>query len=255
MNDTVTIIFRATDFRFGVHAKNRFFSTNKTDISKTCFISLYNSLKEYKDRVKFIVLGDRLSVDLKTFFKSYDIELVEHTGGSKSGLRDNIQKALDIAYSVDTDWIWIQEDDYLFIEEAGNKIFDLIDNKQKIFKGHDKNLVIYPADYSDRYTRHKDRNKKYHLFLGENNYWREIHNTTFSWCIKKSHLNRASKMFDQMFRDIKYKAFDTFLSNNIWSNNCLVVSPIPSLSAHLDGHISLPPCIDWKNIWNKNVNL
>jgi hypothetical protein len=95
--------------------------------------------------------------------------------------------------------------------------------------------------------------KKYQLFLGNNNYWREIHNTTFTWCINKKYLNSIKPLFEQMFSEIRFKTFDTFLSNKVWSTNALVVSPLPSLSVHLDSHISLPPCINWTNVWNKNV--
>lgn len=255
MGQTITIIFRASDQRFGVHAKDRFFSKSKTEVTKTCFKSLFNSFKKYKHRTKFIIVGDRLSPDLQNFFKDYKLPVESYTGGGKTGLRDNINKTLDIAYTVGTDWVWIQEDDYLFVEDAGEKIFDLIDNKEKITKNTNKDLVIYPADYSDRYTRHKDGNGKYQLFLGNKNYWREVHNTTFSWCISRDHLNRIKPLFNQMFDEIRFKTFDTFLSDKIWTQEALVVSPLPSLSVHLDSHIRLPPCIDWENIWKQNVNM
>jgi len=255
MNETLTIIFRASDHRFGVHAKDRFFSKNKAEVTKTCFKSLYTSFKKFKARTKFIIIGDRLSPELQNFFKDYKLPMHTYAGGKKTGLRDNIIKTLDLAYSTDSDWVWIQEDDYLFVEDTADKIFDLIDNRKSITKNTDKNLVVYPADYSDRYSRHKDSNKKYQIFLGNNNYWREIHNTTFSWCVSKEYLDSSKPLFDQMFNEIRFKAFDTFLSNKIWSKNALVVSPLPSLSVHLDSHIMLPPCINWREIWKKNERL
>jgi hypothetical protein len=254
MNDTLTIIFRASDYRFGVHAKNRFFSDSKTEVSKRCFNSLYSSFKNFSNRVKFIVLGDRLSLELEDFFKSFsNITLHTYTGGNKTGLRDNINEVLNLAHNVDTDWVWLQEDDYLFVNDTAEKIFDLIDNRETITKSN-RNLVIYPADYSDRYTRQKDGSQQYQIFLGNNNYWREIHNTTFSWCIDTSHLSSLSELFKQMFVEIKYKNFDTFLSNKVWStNNTLIVSPLPSLSVHLDDHVRLPPCINWEEVWNASM--
>jgi hypothetical protein len=256
MNETLTIIFRASDHKFGVHAKDRFYSTSKSEVSKTCFNSFYYSFKKYKNRVVFKVIGDRLSDDLKRFFEKFDdVTLIPYNGGNKTGLRDNIDVVLQEAYKTNTDWVWIQEDDYLFVDNASDIFFDLIDNKEEIIKSN-KNLVVYPADYSDRYTRHKDINKKYQLFLGKYSYWREIHNTTFSWCVHKKYLNNMKPLFDQMFNEVRFKKFDTYLSDKVWNNpNTLVVSPLPSCSVHLDSHVRLPPCINWNEIWSKNVRL
>lgn len=252
----VTVVWRACDARFGVHAKDRFFSNSKTEVSITCFQSFYNSFKNYLDRTKFVIILDRPSQKLLNFYKTIDAKIVNYIGDSKGGLRQNIQTSLQEAYNVTTDWVWIQEDDYLFVENAAESFFNLIDNKNRILKQkNDKiNLIIYPADYSDRYIRTQDGRSRYQLFLGDYGYWREIHNTTFSWCIKTANLNLLKDQFQQMFVERRYKNFDSYLSEEIWKDS-LIVSPLPSLSFHLDSHVKPPPCIDWKGLWNKNVHV
>ena len=235
----VTVVWRACDARFGVHAKDRFFSNSKTEVSITCFQSFYKSFKNYLDRTKFIIILDRPSKNLLNFFEKIDAKTVSYIGDSKGGLRQNIQTSLQEAYNVTTDWVWIQEDDYLFVE-----------NTAKIFF----NLIIYPADYSDRYSRTHDGRSRYQLFLGDYGYWREISNTTFSWCIKTANLNQLKGKFQQMFVERRYKNFDSYLSEEIWKDS-LVISPLPSLSFHLDTHVKPPPCIDWKGLWDKNVHV
>lgn len=247
--ETITIIFRATDSVFGVHAKQRYFSKNKTEICKICFLSLYNSCLKFNDRFNFIVIGDRISDDLLNFFKEYKIPVIQKEFGGKTGLRDSIRSVLDIAYQCNSDWVWIQEDDYLFVEDTAESMLNIIDSKV-VEQLNYKNLILFPIDYDIYYKSAKIKEQNQIVSLNTR-YWRSISNTTFSWCVKTNFLHKNKKIFDQMFLDIKYKKFDWYISKYVWSaDENLVLSPLPSLSAHLDENVNLPPMINWQEIWS-----
>lgn len=249
----ISIIYRACDATFGVHAKNRFFTNSKTEVSKRCFKSLYDNFHK-NNRVKFIVLGDRLSLELKSFFCEYkDVTLIEISLGGKTGLRDSIKELFNVIKKCNTTWIWQQEDDYLFDKNISNQVLDILDNHKTICPVEHENLVVFPTDYSDRYTFKVDRKQRYFLFKGVDSYWREINSTTFSWIYSKEYFNKNLETLEKMFDVCKYKKFDKYVVENLWGNkNTLVVSPIPSFSVHLDSHIFLPPCVDWQKIWDEN---
>lgn len=252
MTEKINLIYRTTDHKFGVHAKKRFFSDNRSEIAGACFSSLMSSINDFSN-IEIIVIGDRLSDELKQFYKSFpQIVFIEEKFGDKSGLRDSIQKVLDVIQDIKTGWIWIQEDDYLFDKASYPIIEDTITNRNKYFDVNRDNLILFPCDYSDRYQK-RELNKKFHIFKSKDLYWRQIPSTTFSWIFSAEHFQKTKNQFNQMIKEIRYKNFDRYVCDNIWSPNDLIVSPLPSLSFHLDENVSPPPFIDWKSIWDRNL--
>lgn len=259
----INIIFRACDVVNAVHNAPRPFGLDKKTLIKICFKSLYDAAKDYN--YKIIVLGDKLSPEMVSFFESYMVEIIHGDFGNDNSIRESIKIAKQFD---DEEWVYFCEDDYLHQRDTFAKIVTLINEKETILPGRIKwkqllrkreitlfsiprffnkpNIIIHPCDYPDRYDfQYQTKNFIFHT---SNSHWRQISDTTFTFLMQVKDV----KIKEAILMHSANKANDRYLSKNLFGKSfffkkLLCVSPIPSLTSHM--HIqTMSPLIDWKSI-------
>jgi hypothetical protein len=262
----ITIIFRSCDSVNAVNNAQRPFDLDKKTLIKICFKSLYNSVQGFNYRI--IVLGDKLSNEMKTFFLEYGVDLVDGVYGNDNSILESFRIAEKIE---DDQWIYFCEDDYLHQKNSFDKIVNLLKSKDAIIPGRIQfkqllrkktitflsfnryfskpNLVVHPCDYPDRYNiNYLSRN---YIFHTQDSHWRQITDTTFTFLMEA----RDVKKYKKILIKSSNRANDRYLSKKLFGrqfffNKLLCVSPIPSIATHM--HIStMSPVIVWQSLVNE----
>lgn len=265
----INVIFRSCDVVTAVHHAPRPFNLDKLTLIKVCFKSLYESLQGYNYHI--VVLGDKISDDLRNFFTSYGVELIEGSFGNDNSIRETIKIAERFP---DDEWVYFCEDDYLHTPDAFQKINTLITEVKNIVPATIKfkrrlrkreitvlslprffktpNVVIYPADYPDRYNgAYAARDFIFHT---SDSHWRQISDVTFTFLMRAD----VVKQKKYLLMKSAHRANDRLLSKRLFGksffvlNNILGLSPLPSLATHMHTH-TMSPLVDWKAIVDKHL--
>ncbi len=255
---TFHVIFRTCDIVHSLHNAPRPFGLDKRTLIKICFLSLYQSLKDYPHTIH--ILGDRLSEEMLKFFGNYPVTISnEELGNDKSILR-----SIEIASAKpDGEWVYLCEDDYLHRPESFLWLRDLISGRDEYISKRPrfrlragmnmlKNVpfVIHTADYPDRYRRNQ---RKYSLlFISKYCHWRQISNTTFTFLAEGS----TFKRFKRILNASAAGARDGYLSKKLYgakrfTRKVLCLSPIPGIATHMHEEV-MTPLVNWEAIY-KNL--
>ena len=249
------IILRTCDLVHSLHNAPRPFNLDKRSLIKVCFKSLYNAVKDHPHRIT--VLGDRLSDEMKEFFKSYPVTLLNEELGNDKSIRRQIEIALE---SPEDEWIYFVEDDYLHTPEAFLWMDDLIKNRKQYMSTKrlarqlrfikvnldERPLVIHTPDYPDRYLPKYLRFSL--IFISKYCHWRQVTNTTFTFMMQGKTVRR--------YKDILLRssigADDGFLSRRMFAglrfgSKALCVSPIPGVSTHMHEEV-MTPLVNWEKV-------
>lgn len=250
------VIYRACDVVKAVNGGERPFGLSKTELVKVCFKSLFNAIKE--ESFQITVLGDKLSNELRTFFNSYSLKLIEGDFGNESSLRACFELSFQIQ---DDHWVYFCEDDYLHKPECFVYISDLIVNKNQIIHFKPKNtierflfrrfssadLFIHPPDYPDRYYDKYTRPSL--IFKSSFCHWRQINYTTFTFMAQAKSLKKVMKTLLKY----SYRTRDWKMSEKLYADfffmgkKALCISPIPGLSTHMHEH-TMTPFVKWETL-------
>jgi hypothetical protein len=250
------VIFRTCDAVTAVRG-SRPFGLDKRSIIKTCFFSLFESVKPFPHTIH--ILGDRLSPEILAFFKRFaDKNPGISISNNRYGNDESIQRSLSLAVSFpDDEWVYFCEDDYLHMPQAFLWIDELIQNRSEVLRWqpgrrlmrfffheiHRKPLFIHPADYPDRYDA---RRRQFGLlFLTKYNHWRQISDTTFTFLAEVKSL----KAYERHIRKSADGARDDYLSRHLYGHvffrgRGLCLSPIPGLATHMTEGV-MTPLVDW----------
>jgi hypothetical protein len=213
----------------------------------------------------FNIIGDCLSPEMIDFFNKFpDVKILNGTspaGSEKTLGRDwSIYSSLECALQFpEDDWIYFCEDDYLHLPQAFTYIDDFIANKKAIMqykvtskdrlplvvgKLDTKPLVIFPADYPDRYD---EKYKRFSLiFLSKYCHWRQIDSTTHTFLTQVKTIKQflgVIKKSVKPFRD-KYLA-KKFYGRFFVKKRALCVSPLLGLTTHMHSDV-MSPFVNWE---------
>ncbi|HZH64515.1 MAG TPA: hypothetical protein VEY10_06435 [Flavisolibacter sp.] len=251
------VIFRTCDVVNSVHNTPRPFALDKKTLIKICFKSLYDSLQGLPHGI--LVLGDKLSDEMLSFFSRYPVTLTNGNYGNDESIRQSVEKAVQYP---DDYWVYFCEDDYLHRPETFRYISNFIENRETIIPEGKKrffdktnyhiskaNLVFHPPDYPDRYWP-QDR-EPFYIFHSQDCHWRQIANITFTFMLQVKVIKKYKKVFDVS----STKANDGYLSKTLFrkkyfGNDNLCLSPLPGLSCHMHEGV-LTPLVNWEAIVNK----
>tara|TARA_B110000008_G_scaffold262094_1_gene284028 strand:- start:7 stop:825 length:819 start_codon:yes stop_codon:yes gene_type:complete len=257
------IVFRACDKIESVHKDKRPFGLSKFETIKISFYSLYSSLQDFS--YQFNIVGDDLSKELQDFFGQFNDVIVDNCmlGSPAKSLQKQIDLALDLP---NDDWVYLCEDDYLHLPTTFKYISEFIENKEEYLQTSPKKknymnkiigdlskipLIIYTADYPDRYEPPWKRLS--FIFLSKYCHWRQISNTTHTILLKSSSI----KKFKKHIKKSSIGPSDSILSKKIYGriffkNKALCVSPIKGLATHMTEGV-MTPQVDWQIICEKNI--
>lgn len=129
----IHIIFRTCDKVNAVHGSPRPYGLDKISLIKLCFKSLVLALKNVDHAI--YVVADDISTELKNFFQSYNIQLIEGVYGNDNSIRETFKIASSIPSN---EYIYFCEDDYLHTPDCFEKITHLIANYHEIIPGRIK---------------------------------------------------------------------------------------------------------------------
>lgn len=250
------IIFRACDIVNAFNKNPRPFNLEKGQLIKLCFLSLVESL-EYVDH-KIIVLGDKLSDDMVTFFNKFQVDLRLGSFGNEGSILETLKIASTIPHN---EWVYICEDDYLHVPDAFKFIDHFINEQDSLFSEKknrdnlsslvnlkDKDLFIFPPDYPDRY---QPRHRKHSLILVSSDcHWRQVNYTTFSFLTKSSTIKKHFSVFNKSAKIARARLFSRKLFGRIgfgfWTSS-VCFSPMPGLSTHMHRD-TMTPLVKWEKL-------
>ena len=155
----------------------------------------------------------------------------------------SLEQSLDYCYEyvdnkVESDRIYLLEDDYLHRPGSIERLVEGIDNFG----------LVTLQDHPDRYNRIDDIVMTDNIYITETTHWRSIESTTCTWAAHRD-------MFDKI--KIKAKRFNRndrdFFRSLILEDNIRIFSPIPGYSAHVDNGF-MSPFTDWEKVNEFNRN-
>lgn len=250
----IHVIFRACDVVNAVNANPRPFDLDKTTLVKISFQSLLDSLQHIPHTIQ--VLGDKLSPGLRSFFLSKNIELIEGDFGNDESIRQSL--LLGARYG-DDDWVYFCEDDYVHVPHAMTYVHNFLkdpssfmDHAKRLYTWSsfinlkNKELVIHPTDYPDRYS---GKYRRFSLILHSDDcHWRQITDTTFTFLMRGKTLKQRLPFLLRCAKG----ANDRLLSRKLYGRfsffgKVLALSPIPGLATHMHRD-TMTPLVDWKSI-------
>lgn len=251
------VIFRTCDAVHSVHHVARPFGLDKRTLIQICFLSLYDSIKDYPHHIH--VLGDKLSDELQEFFRRFpNVEMTLGDFGNDESIRQSIRIALGFP---EDSWVYFCEDDYLHVPHAFARISEFISDRGNIlaYSHHANNwmkflvgrldrksLFIHPPDYPDRY---QDKYRRFSfVFLSRQCHWRQITDTTFTFMAEVS----AIRKYERVLNRASIKADDRYLSRRLFGRiffirRGLCVSPMPGLATHMHEGV-MTPLVDWEKV-------
>ncbi|KGO91167.1 hypothetical protein [Flavobacterium subsaxonicum] len=248
-NPKINIVFRSCDLVNAVHNAPRPYNLDKKTLIKVCFKSLHNALQGFNHHI--VVLGDNLSAEMKAFFLTFNVELIEGIFGNDNSIRECVKIAQRFN---DDEWVYFCEDDYLHTPDAIAKIVTLIKEANTIEPASIKlkqllrkrtltllsiprffkkpGIVISPTDYPDRYV--EQYRVPNFIWQTSNSHWRQISDTTFTFLMQAADIKKKKRIL----LNSANRANDRYLSNNLYGksfffNKLLCLSPMPSLSTHM----------------------
>ena len=215
------------------------FGLNQKTLVLNCMESLFRSCELVKNNVNISIVDDSSPEDIrKEFLKlisKYNInaELIKISAKSNSG---SYLACLDVLKKCKENLFLLVEDDYLFAPESIPEILDAY--KDKI--PGTKYFAIHPTDYPERYEKLYPS----YIFLGRKRHWRTIKHSPGTFVIPKYCFKKYFSILYKFAKELN----ESSSLNKIWEEIPLI-SPIPSLAAHLNDD-TIPPFIDWEKYLN-----
>lgn len=248
------IIYRACDKVENVHGK-RPYNLKKKETIDACYTSLSQSLRLYDKEFDMTIIGDELTDERIKFFKKYipEAKIIN----DKFGNGPSIKKSFEVASNIrgDETVIFFCEDDYFFIPNSIQSLMDLFEQKEEyLLKHKNKDLFVFPWDDPFRYkTREVALNIETPpalIFVSHYNHWREVWSTTFTFLCQKNIFEKYKSIMDKHAD----RAKDLAMSKEIFNkDDVLLISPIPSLSKHINSFETKPLCFDWQKAINDQL--
>lgn len=241
MKNSLAIILRISSNAHNQYAK-RPFGLTRGEMVKKCLKSLLISCQYDKKRIKIYVIEDFCSKEVELMIEDmlefynmkYGIIITNQKSNSKT-----MEQAITLAETVKEDIIYFAEDDYLYRIESIPYMLDAYDGA---IIGTNR-FAIHPSDYQDRYEKLYPS----YIFQGDYCHWRSIGHSTGTLMIDKKSLLENKKYFYAFAKSlsIPYQSEDDSL-NKLW-NKVPLISPLPSLAAHLNEG-TIPKYIKWESL-------
>ncbi|MFP9115055.1 hypothetical protein ACLI1A_14045 [Flavobacterium sp. RHBU_3] len=266
----INVIFRSCDVVTAVHHAPRPFNLDKLTLIKICFKSLYDALQGYNYHI--VVLGDKISDNLRNFFQQHNVELIEGSFGNDASIRETVKIAQRFP---DDEWVYFCEDDYLHTPDAIKKINTLLQERESIVPASIKfkrrlrkreitllsvprfinkpDIVVFPADYPDRYEQ--AYSARDFIFHTSDSHWRQISDVTFTFIMRAGTVKQKAALLNKA----SHRANDRLLSKKLFGksfftiNNILGLSPMPGVATHMHTQ-TMSPLADWETIVQKYLN-
>lgn len=253
INRKFNIIFRACDGVNAVNKNPRPYDLTKAQLIKMCFLSLVEALEGINCRI--LVVGDKLSEEMKNFFSHFNVELYLGDFGNDASIREALRLTKNIP---DNEWVYFCEDDYLHTSSSFSQIEIFLNERNNLFKQkikiynlsslinlNGRDLFIFPPDYPDRY---KPKFRRHSLIVASSGcHWRQVSNITFTFLTKASTIKKRFSLFMKSSEG----ANDIWLGKKLfgrsfgfWASS-ICFSPLPGLTSHMHRD-TMTPLVAWE---------
>ena len=143
--------------------------------------------------------------------------------------------------SIDSDYIYFIEDDYLHLPNSSQVIIEGLERF-----GDQANLTLY--DHPDHYNKQEELINKYGLIcLTNSTHWRSIESTTFTFAFKKQNFLKLKNTFKMCNLE------DTLLHIQLLQRGLKLFSPMPGFSTHVNVPF-FSKLVDWQQ-YNFDIKL
>jgi hypothetical protein len=244
---------------------NRITGTTKTEITKRCVTSFFNSVsfvsKIYPEITHVIkIIDDHSTEETVNFLKSCigkygcDNIVIELEQLQDTGIMQSIGRCYEWLEQNGTHLVYQIQDDYLFHPHA---IIEMISLFNQLVIEVDTEPVITPYNHAHLWmTIYRNLVTPRTLFLGSSRYWIQIYDVSCSFMT--SHKNfMDTKDLRDLFLSFPSKGDEhgnlenKSLNYMFTQRGMLGVTPINSLSLHIQGELEKDPYIKWEEWWNE----
>jgi glycosyltransferase involved in cell wall biosynthesis len=235
--------------------QSRYCGETKQKIIEKCLKSLIGALNNCTEDVKIICLDDHSTKETKKIILDilnnskveYKFIPLKEKGHNYSSLQ-----FFSEAKKSKADLVYLIEDDYLHFP---NTIQEMI-NDYKMFKTNlgDKEICIHPFDDPDNYKPQFIFPSR--IVLGSKRHWRTNTYTTFSFMcspeIIRKHWDKFYILATEYMTEWgqKNNIHEGTTINEIWRNDVILFTPIPSIALHMQYEEQKNKYIDWKKLWD-----
>lgn len=228
------IYWRACELQKSISYVNRWKGYNKTEILKTCWLSIQQSVSP-DDQIYLI--EDNLTQEVLTWLVANNkaklsiVHVPEHTWEYHQHTVTLVDTLEQSVKEKEQEVHLILEDDYIFIPNG-------LDIFKKTAEGWNEGFIA-PYDYIDRYRDLKPS----HIILGPDRHWRTVDSITMTVAAKGFVWVKYLKDLREAAPNSNDKVFEKILSET----PC--IAPLPSLASHLTEHHT-SPYMNVEAIWN-----
>jgi hypothetical protein len=221
---------------------------------------IYCTEKEKTKSIKhhLTFFDDKSTENLKDFLKllknkvsnkNIYIEIVELR---EHGIMSTIGACYEYLRNFGTHLVYQVQDDYLHDKSC---IYEMIDVFNQIKEDSQSDCFIYPYNRSELWkTSYKNRSTPRAIFYGEKRPWIQIYDVSCCLFTSVEQL-RQNKDITDLFLSLPPKGINGDLEaislNYIFTRRGqLCITPIQSLSLHVQGENDKDPYINWKEWWD-----
>ncbi len=265
------IIFRTnTNIHIWDQNKKRIFDQPKIEYAKRSLYSLIKSIENLNEKypsiiVNLVIVDDKSKknnldqINKLLSEKKINYEIINHDNSEhKSVIKEqkNIEtysnlssllKCFQIGKKEGVDMIYFVEDDYIHFKSS---LEEMVGTYERISSQLNNELFICPTDYPYLYTN----NNKTNLLIGSNRHWRTVNKTLCTFMTSKIFIDKYWNNFYNNCLD-RNDPFEKYLNKLYEKEIC--ISPIKSLAIHMtniNSSYGLSPFINYKSIWEENIN-
>jgi hypothetical protein len=206
-----------------------------------------------------VIFTDNISTELKTY--------LEHLQPKYSNISLDIQHKQDlgIAASIETCYRWLDkhgidfvyqvQDDYIFRPYA---LIDMMNTWYRIFHENNGTQCIIRS-YNDPHgwlSLYRNAQTPRTIFLGDYSYYIQIYDLSCSFLWTRNEFSKHWDLYDKFFdlTRIRAKELESASLNKMLVNRgILAITPITSLSLHMQSEIEKDPYIDWQSWWDSII--
>jgi len=240
----------------------RYCGETKTELMRKCVTSLIYSMNQSQKKLKLTILDDNSN---KLWLDILNEKLLPHSkhpvtlinlktkGFNASALAqfEIMAESTGLVYSI--------EDDYLHETHAIDEMLEtrvLFENKYS--NNNIRKIALYPFDMPDNYI--PPWLGPCTVVLGTNRHWKSGVWTTNTMLIPAEKVREHWKLFYVLATEyrtdwgIKNNIHEGSTIANIFKEDMLLFSPIPSIALHMQFEAQKDPYIDWKKRWNEVPN-
>ena len=235
------VIFRSCVSCMAVHQpeRGRVTGTDKLEVTRRCYRSLVASLTRLPaDSWRLWIIDDSVGAD-RQWWADAGLWVPDHFRELRGqGNLASLAACYALADLQCHDLIYFVEDDYLHVPEAMEEAVTVAENARI---GHLRSGAFL-CDYPNAYLPQAP----IHALIGHGRYrhWIRVRQTTGSFLIHAEQF-KAHRAFFAKFAETAIEAGSV---NEVWKSvPCL--SPIPTLTWHLQIPETISPVLDWRPTW------